>query len=335
MNTVTETLDPQDATRLGFSTGTGEVARYVSAYGSARISKVAFLASRDPSCSRPATTRAGSRRRSSSMTWLRLSRRTATRTTATASTTSTTSTRTWAPGSARRRLQDLERLSRRWLLRRRRAVDLVSRHLSRRHARLILHGTGDRISVLVNNAGIGGEPDGTDRRLTVDGYELRFAVNHLAPFVLTQHLLPLLDRGAPARIVNVASIGQAPINFDDPTLEHGYSGMRAYGQSKLAMIATGFVLARQLDPHRITVNSLHPATFMPTKMVLDSVGYSIDSLEDGLQATLRLILAPELDGMTGQFYDRTHAARAHAEAYDPSIQQELWDLSTRLTKRPE
>src|ERR1051325_11591888 len=104
--------------------------------------------------------------------------------------------------------------------------------------------------------------------------EFRFAVNRLAPFALTRRLL--LNRGAPARIVNVASIGQAPINFDDPTLEHGYSGMRAYGQSKLAMIATGFVLARQLDPH--------PATFMPTKMVLDSVGYSIDSLEDGTRA---------------------------------------------------
>jgi NAD(P)-dependent dehydrogenase (short-subunit alcohol dehydrogenase family) len=194
----------------------------------------------------------------------------------------------------------------------------------------------DHISVLVNNAGIGGgEPDGTDRRLTVDGHELRFAVNHLAPFALTQDLLPLLDRGAPARIVNVASIGQAPINFDDPTLEHGYSGMRAYGQSKLAMITTGFTLARQLDPHRVTVNSLHPATYMPTKMVLESVGYSIDSLETGLQATLRLILAPELDGVTGQFHDRTRTAKAHTDAYDPSIQQKLWDLSTRLTKRPE
>ena len=74
---------------------------------------------------------------------------------------------------------------------------------------------------------------------------------------------------------------------------------------------------------------------MPTKMVLDSVGYSIDSIEDGLQATLRLILATELDRVTGRFYCRTRAAQAHADAYDPSIQQQLWDLSTRLTKRPE
>jgi NAD(P)-dependent dehydrogenase (short-subunit alcohol dehydrogenase family) len=199
----------------------------------------------------------------------------------------------------------------------------------------IAESTG-HLSVLVNNAGVGGgEPDGDDRRLTPDGNELRFAVNHLAAFALTRRLLPLLDRGAPARIVNVASLGQAPIDFADPTLEHGYSGMRAYGQSKLAMIATGFVLARQLDPHRVTVNSLHPATFMPTKMVLDAVGYSIDSLEDGLRSTLHLVLAPELDGVTGQFFDRTRPAKASAEAYDPSVQQRLWDLSTALTERPK
>jgi NAD(P)-dependent dehydrogenase (short-subunit alcohol dehydrogenase family) len=192
----------------------------------------------------------------------------------------------------------------------------------------------DHVSVLVNNAGIGpGEPDGTDRRLTVDGHELRFAINHLAPFALTQRLLPLLDRGAPARIVNVASLGQDPIDFDDPSLEHDYSGRRAYGQSKLAMVTTGFVLAQQLDPRRVTVNSLHPASYMPTKMVLDSVGHTIDSLESGLNATLHLIRAPELEGVTGQFFDRIRPAQAHSDAYDPRVQQQLWDLSTKLTAR--
>ncbi|PRY59697.1 SDR family NAD(P)-dependent oxidoreductase [Glycomyces artemisiae] len=198
-----------------------------------------------------------------------------------------------------------------------------------------VEGLTDRVSVLVNNAGVGGgEPDGNDRRLSADGYELRFAVNHLAAFALTQRLLPLLDRGAPARIVNVASIGQAPIDFDDPFIEHDYSGMRAYGQSKLAMITTGFALAERLDPQRVTVNSLHPGTYMPTKMVLQSVGHSIDSLETGLHATLRLIDSPDLDGVTGQFFDRTKPARAHADAYDPSIKQRLWDLSTELTEKP-
>lgn len=191
------------------------------------------------------------------------------------------------------------------------------------------------VSVLVNNAGIGaGEPDGTSRQLNTDGHELRFAVNHLAPFALTQRLLQLLERGAPSRIVNVASIGQHPIDFDDPTLRRDYTGTRAYGQSKLAMIAAGFALAGQLEPNRITVNSLHPATYMPTKMVLQSIGHSVDTLETGRDATLRLILDPSLDGVTGQFFDRTRAARAHPDAHNPLIQQQIWELSTRLTARP-
>ena len=85
-------------------------------------------------------------------------------------------------------------------------------------------------------------------------------------------LLPLLRRSAPARIINVASLGQAPIDFDDPMIEHGYSGTRAYGQSKLAQITTGFELAERLDPKEVTVTSLHPSTYMPTKMVLEEIG---------------------------------------------------------------
>ncbi|QNE19496.1 hypothetical protein F1D05_18235 [Kribbella qitaiheensis] len=100
------------------------------------------------------------------------------------------------------------------------------------------------------------------------------------------------------------------------------------------MITTGFVTARRLDPRQVTVNSLHPATYMPTKMVLESIGYSIDSLDTGLNATLRLILAPELEGVTGEFFDRASAAQAHPDAYNARIQQQLWDLSTRLTTQP-
>jgi NAD(P)-dependent dehydrogenase (short-subunit alcohol dehydrogenase family) len=190
----------------------------------------------------------------------------------------------------------------------------------------------DQVSVLVNNAGIGaGEPDGTTRQLTADGNELRFAVNYLAAFCLTQRLLRLLDRGAPARIVNVASLGQAPIDFDDLTLRRGYSGQRAYGQSKLAMITAGMTLAERLDPARITVNSLHPATFMPTKMVMQSVGYSIDSLETGVRSTLRLIQDPALTGVTGRFFDRSREGRAHPDAYRPDIRERLWTISEQLT----
>ena len=82
-------------------------------------------------------------------------------------------------------------------------------------------------------------------------------------------------------------------------IEHGYSGTRAYGQSKLAQITTGFELAERLDPKEVTVASLHPSTYMPTKMVLEEIGRSVDRLEDGVAATVRLALDPELEGVTG------------------------------------
>src|SRR6185312_8644666 len=148
----------------------------------------------------------------------------------------------------------------------------------------------NRLDVFVSNAGIGGgEPDGRSRRISADGHELRFAVNYLAGFLLTLELLPLLRRSAPARIVNVASLGQYPIDFADLMIERGYSGSRAYGQSKLAQIMSGFELARRLPATEVTVNSLHPATYMPTKMVLAEIGHTVDSIEDGLAATERLV----------------------------------------------
>jgi NAD(P)-dependent dehydrogenase (short-subunit alcohol dehydrogenase family) len=189
----------------------------------------------------------------------------------------------------------------------------------------------DRLDVLVSNAGIGsGEPDGRTRRTSVDGYELRFAVNYLAGFLLTLELLPLLRRSAPARIVNVASIGQHPLDFSDLMLEHGYSGTRAYGQSKLAQIMSGFELASRLPAAELTVNSLHPATYMPTKMVLEEVGSSIDSLEDGVAAIRRLVSDSALATTTGRFFDRTRDTRAHPQAYDPAARAELWTRSLRL-----
>jgi NAD(P)-dependent dehydrogenase (short-subunit alcohol dehydrogenase family) len=195
---------------------------------------------------------------------------------------------------------------------------------------------GEPLDVLVNNAGIGaGEPDGSERRVSPDGYELRFAVNYLAPAMLSLLLAPAMGADRPARIVNIASIGQAPLDFNDVLLEHSYSGSRAYGQSKLALITFGFTLAERLPASAVTVNSLHPGTYMPTKMVLQSVGHSIDSLQTGVDSTRRLILDPELNRTTGTFFDRFTPANAHLQAYDPSARKQLWTLTHNLLDIPD
>jgi NAD(P)-dependent dehydrogenase (short-subunit alcohol dehydrogenase family) len=193
-----------------------------------------------------------------------------------------------------------------------------------------------RLDVLVSNAGIGsGEPDGRERRTSADGYELRFAVNYLAGFLLTVDLLPLLRASAPARVINVASLGQHPLDFSDLMITRGYSGTRAYGQSKLAQIMSGFELASRVPADQVTANSLHPATFMPTKMVTEEIGYTIDSLSDGVAATSRLAIDPALTGVTGRFFDRTQEARANAQAYDPAARAELWRRSLDLVGHPD
>jgi NAD(P)-dependent dehydrogenase (short-subunit alcohol dehydrogenase family) len=127
-----------------------------------------------------------------------------------------------------------------------------------------------QLHLLVNNAGIGSGRDGT-REESADGHELRLAVNYLAPLLLTTLLLPLLRRSEPSRIVNVASIGQAPVDFGDVMLERSYDGMRAYSQSKLALVMFTLDLAERLsaDGAEVTVNALHPASLMNTKMVYE------------------------------------------------------------------
>ena len=189
----------------------------------------------------------------------------------------------------------------------------------------------DRIDVLVNNAGIGTALPGDGERMeSRDGHELRFAVNYLAHFLLTGRLASLIVSSAPARIVNVSSAGQAPIDFDDVMLERAYDGVQAYCQSKLAQVMLTFDLAEELRDQRVIVNCLHPATYMPTKIVLHARGSAISTLEEGVEATLRLAADAGLDGVTGRYFNGQSEARAHPQAYDPDARRRLRELSERL-----
>ena len=188
----------------------------------------------------------------------------------------------------------------------------------------------DRLDVLVNNAGIW--LDGPDRRLSDDGYELTFQVNYLSGFLLTRLLLPLLLESAPSRIINVSSIAQRPIDFDDVMLEHGYSSSRAYAQSKLAQIMFTFDLADELKNTGVIVEALHPATMMDTHMVLSRGAQPRSSVEEGVEAVLHLIEAPNLK--SGQYFNQMEPARANDQAYDRGAQVRLRRLSGDLTGAP-
>jgi NAD(P)-dependent dehydrogenase (short-subunit alcohol dehydrogenase family) len=138
---------------------------------------------------------------------------------------------------------------------------------------------------------------------------------------------------APARIVNVASAGQIPIDFDDVMLERQYDGMRAYRQSKLALVMFTFELAQRLraDGERtVTVNALHPATFVNTKMAYEAAIAPVSSIEDGVEATMHLAVSPELDGVSGRYFDGMTESRANDQAYEAGARRRLWRLSETL-----
>jgi NAD(P)-dependent dehydrogenase (short-subunit alcohol dehydrogenase family) len=187
----------------------------------------------------------------------------------------------------------------------------------------------ERLDVLVNNAGI----ISSEREESEDGLELTFAVNYQAHFLLTNLLLPLLQNSAPARIINVASAGQSPVDFRDVMLERGYDGMRAYAQSKLAQIIFTLDLAERLRDTGVTANALHPATLMDTKMVFETFGRASSSVCEGADATVRLAISPQLEWVTGRYFDGTREARANRQAYDTEARKRLWDLSEELCGR--
>jgi NAD(P)-dependent dehydrogenase (short-subunit alcohol dehydrogenase family) len=182
------------------------------------------------------------------------------------------------------------------------------------------------LDTLVNNAGV----IVPERRESADGYELTFAVNYLSHFLLTELLLPRMRE--PAQMVNVSSIGQAPLDFGDLMLERGYDGYTAYAKSKLAQVLFTVELAERLAGRDVIVNALHPATLMDTKMVLDNLGRVHSSVAEGVEAVVRLVTDPELDGVSGRFFDGTRESAAHAQAYDTGARRRLWEESERLTR---
>ncbi|TPN78415.1 SDR family oxidoreductase [Mesorhizobium sp. CU2] len=191
-----------------------------------------------------------------------------------------------------------------------------------------------RLDILINNAGVGTGGQGAKRQVSADGYELRFAVNYLAGFLLTSELLPLVKASAPARIVNVASAGQQAIDFADVMLTSGYSGVRAYCQSKLAQILFTIDLAEQIEGSGVTVNALHPASYMDTTMVRQAGVTPWSSIETGADAILNLAASPVLEGRSGLYFDGQRESRADAQAYDQKARRQLRQLSLDLIGQP-
>ena len=206
------------------------------------------------------------------------------------------------------------------------AADFASFDQVRELAEAILQDY-DRLDVLVNNAGFGSAPD--ERLVSEDGLEYRFQVNYLSPYLLTRRLLPRLLATAPSRIVNVSSLAQTPIDFDDVMLERSFSGGRAYAQSKLAQVMFTFDLAEELAGKGVMVSSLHPATYMPTGMVARAGVAPRATIDEGADAVMQLIESDEIEG--GQFFRGLRPARANDQGYDREARARLRALSDELT----
>ena len=191
------------------------------------------------------------------------------------------------------------------------AADLSSLSEVRRFA-----GEVGEVDLLVNNAGL----ISFDRQESADGYELCFAVNYLAGFLLWHELTP-------PRVINIASIGQQEIDFGDVMLEQAYDPARAYSQSKLAQILFTFELAERA-PGGVTSDALHPATFMDTDMgrQIRGPGSTQSTVAEGADAVMHVIDTPG----TGRYFEGRWEATADPQAYDPDARKKLWHLTEEL-----
>lgn len=185
-----------------------------------------------------------------------------------------------------------------------------------------------RLDVLVNNAGIFAK----ERQLSEDGFELTFAVNHLAPFLLTHLLLPQLRASDEPRVVNVSSVAHSrgAVPWDDLNMERGWEGYRAYAASKLMNVLFSFDLARRLASPFVAVNALHPGV-IGTKLLREGFGMSGGSVESGSATTLRVATDPALARVTGRYFSDQREVPAAPAARDRAAQERLYTVSARLT----
>jgi retinol dehydrogenase 12 len=216
------------------------------------------------------------------------------------------------------------------------AVDLASLDSVRRAAVEIRRRYGS-VSVLINNAAI----IPRTRLMSQDGYELQFAVNHLAPFLLTNLLLEALHEDAPARIVNVSSHAhyRSRLGFDDLQCERGYKAGAVYARTKLANVLFTRELARRLDPTEVTANALHPGV-VATGLLADLVGLPtwmgwlfrplVSGATTGARTSVFLATSPDVDGVTGQYFAKCRPKTPSRTARDDELARHLWDLSASL-----
>jgi NAD(P)-dependent dehydrogenase (short-subunit alcohol dehydrogenase family) len=194
----------------------------------------------------------------------------------------------------------------------------------------------DRLDVLVNNAGLVTR----ERELSEDGFELMFAVNYLAPFLLTNLLLDVLKKSVPARIVNVSSLGykRGRIDFDDLQSEQAFDHRQAYYQTRLGLVLFTFALARRLEGSGVTANVLHPG-IVKTNLSHNYMGNPVFrffeqiiavSPEKGAQTSLYLAASPAVEGMTGEYFKKQQVEPATETARDQGLQERLWDVSEML-----
>jgi len=194
-----------------------------------------------------------------------------------------------------------------------------------------------RLHALVNNAGAYNDK----KRLTADGNEATFAVNHLGYFLLTIELLDLLKSSAPARVVNVSSEAHrsARINLDDPNLENGYGGWKAYGQSKLANVLFTYELARRLKGTGVTANCMHPGVVGTgffnkigglTGKFLRLFAPFMRTPEKGADTVIWLASSPEVEGITGKYFVDRKEQATNSESYNTTIATRLWEVSERM-----